>query len=156
MKKKYKAKVYNITLEIADSIKNESFDTKDGTVLGTSFVGRNLYSTGIFFFLTPSNGDTFEANPGGNERYLKFCEALGVESPIINMDVEVDGKVEKREVKALPVLEESDLIGKSILAFVDYAKYTDKEGNKRQSLKAKLFESCDLDARDFEVDELPF
>tara|TARA_Y100000593_G_scaffold18640_1_gene37152 strand:- start:231 stop:839 length:609 start_codon:yes stop_codon:yes gene_type:complete len=156
VKKKYRAKVYNITLEIADSIKNESFDTEKGTVLGGSFVGRKLYSTGVFFFLAPNNGDTFQANPGGNERYLKLCEAIGIDCPVVSMDVEVDGKVEKREVKSLPILTDNDMIGKSIRGYLDYAPYTDKDGNKKTSLKVKLFEPCDLPDRDFAVDELPF
>ena len=48
------------------------------------------------------------------------------------------------------------MIGKSVRGYLDYAPYTDKDGNKKQSLKVKLFEPCDLADRAFAVDDLPF
>ena len=68
VKGKYKAKVYNIIYRIAEECSQHKFSTPNGEVNGSVFVGKELYSTGIFMFLNPKPGDTFESNNGANER----------------------------------------------------------------------------------------
>ena len=87
VKGKYKAKVYNIVYEIAEECSKHKYMTENGEINGSSFVGKEVYSTGIFMFLNPQAGDTFEANNGGNERYLRFCEVIKVACPEIEVDV---------------------------------------------------------------------
>ena len=68
VKGKYKAKVYNIIYEVAEECGKKTFISERGEVSGQSFVGKEIYSTGIFMFLNPQGNDTFEANNGANER----------------------------------------------------------------------------------------
>ena len=148
VKGKYKAKVYNIIYEVAEECGQKTFNTERGEVSGSSFVGKKLYSTGIFMFLNPKAGDTFEANNGANERYLRFCETIKVECP----EIEVDIEGEKRMVKQFPELTESDIIGKPLLGFVDTQEYV-KDGETKMSYKVKDFSEW----KDGEKkDDLPF
>jgi len=82
VKGKYKAKIYNITVKLAKDCANNTYKCRgiDGKVVdgnGSDFVGRELRSVGFFQFLHPKADDDFEANPGGNRRYLQFCESIG-------------------------------------------------------------------------------
>ena len=149
---KYKAKVYNIIYEIAEECKETNFATDSGEVNGSSFVGKQLYSTGIFMFLNPKPGDNFEYNNGANEKYLRFCETINVSCPTAN--VTIDG--ETREVKTFPELKESEMIGKPILGFVDIEEYV-KDGETRKSFKVKDFTAWkDGKDKDFDMADLPF
>ena len=152
VKGKYKAKVHNIIYEIAEECGQKTFLTDRGEVNGASFVGKEVYSTGIFMFLNPQAGDTFEANNGGNERYLRFCEVIKVACPEIEVDV--DG--EKRMVKQFPELTEKEIIGKPIQGFVDTQEYS-KDGETKTSLKVKDFsEWAEGKIKDYELAGLPF
>ena len=152
VKGKYKAKVHNIIYEIAEECGQKTFLTDRGEVNGASFVGKEVYSTGIFMFLNPQAGDTFEANNGGNERYLRFCEVIKVACPEIEVDV--DG--EKRMVKQFPELTEKEIIGKPIQGFVDTQEYS-KDGETKTSLKVKDFsEWTEGKIKDYELAGLPF
>ena len=103
-------------------------------------------------FLNPQAGDSFEANNGANERYLRFCEVIKVECPEIEVDV--DG--EKRMVKQFPELTESEILGKPLLGFVDTQEYI-KDGATKTSFKVKDFETWqDGKVKDFELADLPF
>ena len=152
VKGKYRAKVFNPTLEIDKECSNMSFQDDNGNeVSGSSFVGRTLYGKGIFLFLEPEAGDKFESNPGGNAGYFAFCESIGIECPTIEIDV--DG--EKKEVKQLPTLSDNDLIGKPLLGTVFTTTYKDKDGNQKSSLKVMKFQKWeDGSAKDF--DDIPF
>ena len=152
VKGKYKAKVHNIIYEIAEECGQKTFLTDRGEVNGASFVGKEVYSTGIFMFLNPQVGDTFEANNGGNERYLRFCEVIKVACPEIEVDV--DG--EKRMVKQFPELTEKEILGKPIQGFVDTQEYS-KDGETKTSLKVKDFsEWAEGKIKDYELAGLPF
>ena len=153
VKGKYKAKVYNIIYEIAEECANRTFTTDSGEIKGTSFVGKKLYSSGVFLFLNPGAGDSFEANNGANEKYLRLCGILNVECP--EVEVEVDG--EKRMVNGFPELSDSDIIGKPLLGYVDTQEYVNKEGQNKTSFKIKDFnEWTDGKIKDFAVADLPF
>ena len=154
VRKKYKAKVFNFFIEIADAVKDLTFKDANGKEFkGDSFVGRRVKGGGVFFFLNPSDGDDFESNPGGNDKYLHFCESLGIECP--EVEVDIDG--EKRMVKTLPELESSDIIGKPLMSYIDLAPWKDKEGNQRSSMNVKNFDKwSDGDTRDIALEDLPF
>ena len=153
VKGKYRAKVFNYSVELAKENDKETFHTSNGTAVdGGAFVGREVWGTGVFFFLNPSEGDDFEANNGGNEVYLKFCEGLGIECP--TTEIEVDG--ETRSVLTLPDLEPTDAIGKPVKAYVDYAKVRDKDGSYNPRLRVKSVVAwTDGEVKEVDVD-LPF
>ena len=119
VKGKYRAKVYNMIYQIAEECAKERYNTENGEISGSAFVGKELYSTGVFMFLNPKPGDDFEANNGANERYLHFCETIKAECPEIEVDI--DG--EKRMVKQFPELTESEIKGRPVLGFVDIEEY---------------------------------
>ena len=152
VKSKYKAKVYNIIYEVAEECAKMTFLADQGEANGSPFVGKQVYGIGIFMFLNPQEGDTFEANNGANERYLRFCETIKVECPEIEVDI--DG--EKRMVKQFPELTDSDIIGAPIMGFVDIQEYI-KEGKTKQSFKVKDFsEWTEGKKKDIALADLPF
>ena len=153
VKGKYKAKVYNIINEIAEESGKMTFLSDQGEINGQPFVGKRIYGVGIFMFLNPEEGDSFKANNGANDKYLRFCETIKVNCPEI--EVEVNG--EKRMVKQFPELTESEIVGKPIMGYVDTQVYTDKEGEKKTSYKVKDFsEWAEGKVRDLEDEALPF
>lgn len=134
VKNKYRAKVFNYSVELANENGKETFHTSNGTAVdGSAFVGREVWGTGVFFFLNPTDGDDFEPNNGGNETYLKFCEGLGIECPTTEIKV----GDETRSVLTLPDLGTDDAIGKPVKAYVDYAKVRDKDGSYNARLRVK-------------------
>ena len=152
VKGKYKAKVYNIVYEIAKECSTHKYDTDKGEINGSSFVGKEIYALGIFMFLNPKEGDTFEPNNGANEKYLRFCETINVKCPEIEVDI--DG--EKRMVKQFPELTDRDIVGKPIMGYIDTVPYV-KDGEDRISFKVKDFTTWpEGKVKDFELDGLPF
>ena len=152
VKGKYKAKVYNIVYEIAEECSKKTFITDTGEISGSSFVGKKVYGTGIFMFLNPKAGETFESNNGANERYLRFCETIRVDCPEIEVDV--DG--EKRMVKQFPELTESEIKGSPLLGFVDTQEYV-QDGQTKISYKVKEFSRwSDGKKKDLGLADLPF
>ena len=152
VKGKYKAKVYNIIYKIADECGQRTFMSETGEVKGSSFVGKTIYGTGIFMFLNPQIGDTFEANNGANERYLRFCETIKVDCP--EVEVDIDG--EKRMVKQFPELTESEVEGSPIMGYVDTQEYV-QDGVNKISYKVKEFSQwSDGKKKDLELADLPF
>jgi hypothetical protein len=156
VRKRYKAKVFNLTLELANANKNLTFHDDNGNpVNGEVFAGREVRTTGVFLFLNPGETDEWEANNGANDKYLGFCEKVGVECP--EVEVELDGV--KAKVKQFPVLEASDLIGKPIRAYIVEEQWTDKEGKSRTSVKAISFDVWDVPLNDDlkdSHDDIPF
>ena len=157
VKGKYKAKVYNFKVELAggdrkyDCKDPETQDTK--TLDANSFKGRKIRSQGVFQFLVPKNGDDFEANSGGNDRYLALCHAVGAKADEIQ--IEIDG--EQRNVTTFPDLNAEDLNGKPIDCYLDIVKWKNQEGNFVSSINAKAFKSWeDGKARDYELEDIPF
>ncbi len=139
VKNRYRAKVFNLTLELAEENKKTTFYDNGAEIKGEIYIGREVRTCGIFLFLNPSEGDDWEGNSGANERYLKFCENVGIECPEI--EVEIDG--EKQKVKQFPILEASDLIGKPVKAYIVEEAWTDKQGKSRTSVKAVGFDRWD-------------
>tara|TARA_Y100000401_G_scaffold55907_1_gene44274 strand:+ start:18255 stop:18860 length:606 start_codon:yes stop_codon:yes gene_type:complete len=139
VKGKYRAKVYNLTLELADENRKITFHDNGQEIKGEVYIGREVRTSGVFLFLNPSEGDDWEGNSGANERYLKFCENVGIDCP--EVEIEVDG--EKHNVKKFPVLEASDLIGKPVQAYIVEEQWTDKQGKSRTSVKAVGFNRWD-------------
>ena len=153
VRKKYKAKVFNYKLEVAEENSDLTYTSSDGKeVNGGIFTGKTFKGAGIFHFLTPSDGDDFEANPGGNERYMEFCEALGIECP----EIEIEGEGKKRMVKTLPELNTDDLLGKPILAKLVENSFVNKENKKVNYFQAKSVERWDVEPRDLADEDLPF
>lgn len=153
VKGKYKAKVYNLVGTIAKECAEFNYDSPTGQINGSSFVGRELRVNGIFMFLNPSPGDDFEANNGANEKYLRFCENIGI--PCKEVSIDIEG--ESRSVKQFPLLEKSDIMGKPISGYVDTEQYTDKSGQRKTSYKVKNFDKwADGKAIDVELADLPF
>ena len=152
VRSKYRAKVFNIVYEIAEECAKYKYNTDSGEISGSAFVGKKIYATGVFMFLNPQAGDTFESNNGGNERYLTFCETMRVACPEI--EVNVDG--ETRMVKQFPELKEEEIKGKPIMGFIDKVEYV-KDGETKTSFKVKDFsEWTDGKVKDFELADLPF
>ena len=150
VKGKYKAKVYNIVYEIAEECAKMTFLADQGEANGAPFVGKQVYGNGIFMFLNPQKGDTFEANNGANERYLRFCETISIECPEI--EVNIDGEI--RMVKQFPELTENDILGKPIHGFIDTQEYV-KDGETKISYKVKDF-SVWKEGKVKNLDDLPF
>ena len=160
--KKYKATIYNLHVKIADDAKNRTFKAKsdgvDVEVDGGQFVGREIRSQGVFKFLTPKPDEDFEQNPGGNKKYMAMVEALGIEAPVV--EVEVGG--EKRKIKTLPNVTEMDLLGKPMIAGIGFSKpWKDKTGKERRSLEVKSIrvweEGKTIDiSGDVDEDDIPF
>lgn len=137
VRKKYKAKVYNLKLEIAEGCDKLKFEDDNGNeVDGKAFVGTKISAGGLFLFLNPQEGDDFEANNGGNENYLKFCQSIGYEPK----EVEIKVGDEKRKVFEFPTLSKEDIINKPVMAWCDYETWTSyKDGKQYTSCKAKGF-----------------
>lgn len=128
---KYKARIFNFTVEIADNSGTE-YEVKDilGDTLkvdGKTFQGRQVRGNGIFYFLNPGPNDDFKPNPSGNAKYLLVCKALGVECPKIEIS---DGNGGTKLVTQLPELQESDFMDKPVLATVGMSReFLGKEGD---------------------------
>ena len=159
VKNKWKAKVYNFTCEIANECSNNEYSTIDPktkeqtTIPGTSYVGKEIKSRGIFMFLNPKEGDDFQPNNGANEGYLSFCESIGIE--LKEVVIEFNG--EERKVKEFPVLDKDNCIGKPVLSYIDKESWTDSDGNKRFSYKARYFNKWeDGQDKDYYSDDIPF
>jgi len=157
VKSKYKALIYNCTVKLADACSTKMFNCRDATgknveAKGSDFVGREIRSIGVFQFLHPTGDDTFEANPGGNRRYLQFCEAIGKPAKVTS--VTIDG--EKRKVKELPNLSENDILGVPITAVIKNSKpwVSERDGKSRTSLEVKWFEPW-VEGTPISVDDVP-
>lgn len=160
----HRAVIYNVKVKIAPEAISTVFDAVDFDgnkvkVDGGKFAGRQIRSNGVFKFLHPNGSDEFESNPGGNKGYANFCTVLGKEPTV--KEVEVNG--EKVSMKELPSLDETDILGKPVLAVIGKGKpwTSDRDGKTRTSLEVKWFRtwvegnSLDPDVMDAE-DDLPF
>jgi hypothetical protein len=130
---KHKALVFNFMVRVADENSTKEYVYPWGnttyTASGSEYVGKNIKAIGVFKFLNPNTkeGETFEAYPDGNKRYVLFCENIGVELPTSTR--EIDG--EKVTVKALPTLTEKDITGTPVIAVVgEGKKYTNRNGKE--------------------------
>ena len=155
----FKARIYNFRVKVAHEVVDRHYQIEDISgvmkdVNSADYIGREVRSVGIFFFLTPEIGDDFKANSGGNRKFMDTVEALGVDCHEI--EVEIDG--EKRMVKSLPSLEHSDFLGKPVLANIGLGKpWKGTDGIERQHYEVKSINLWKEGAHiDVEAAELPF
>ena len=151
VKKKYRATVYNLTLEVAPGCKDFKYNNKGEEIDGSPFVGRRLYANGVFKFLEPSLSDSFESNHGGNKGYLDFCESLNVECP--TKEVKLDSG-ETKELRALPSLTDDDILGKPLMGKLIKKTWKDREGQEKTSLIVTNLEKWE-GGKPIQVDGLP-
>ena len=149
----YKATVYNYWVEVAKENEKMNYSFQGEFYDGSDYVGRNIKGLGVFKFLTPKEGDDFEANPSGNDKYLLFCKSIGVE--IKKEERDMGGK--KVTVEIMPSLSEEDINGRPVTAVVGRGKpYTNKNGKEIKPWQAKFVKSWDEgEAKDFNQ-EIPF
>jgi len=140
VKSVHKAVIYNMKVKLAPEIADLKYDALDyetqkkATVTGQQFVGREYRSSGVFKFLHPTNGADFEPNPGGNKGYMNFCQAIGKEAPV--KEVEVEGK--KVKLRELPDLTYDDILGQPVIAIIRRGKpWVGQDGKTRTPLEAK-------------------
>ncbi len=150
---KHKGTVYNITVEIAKECSEKTYNNGEKDINGSSYVGRKVKSRGIWRFHQPGDNDSFEANNGGNEGYLLFCEAIGYKTE----QTEIVVNDEPRVVNKFPLLNKEDMIGKAVLVYIDSYKWKNRDGEYITSIQAKEFSKwSDAKNRDIELEELPF
>ena len=149
----YKATVYNYWVEVAKENDKMSYEFQGEQYTGQEYVGRNIKGLGVFKFLAPKEGDDFEANPSGNDKYLLFCKSIGAE--VKKEERDIDGK--KVTVEIMPSLSEDDINGRPITAVVDRGKpYTNKNGKEINPWQVKFVKLWDEgEIRDFK-EEIPF
>jgi len=130
-KERYKARIYNFDVIVADENSRMKYQYEDITgkhieITGEQFVGKKLIARGVFKFLDPQDGDTFEANPGDNRTYSIFCDTLGLHAEEELRTI--DGK--ETTVKLLPVLTEDYMLGRPVTATLKKVKdsWTNKNG----------------------------
>ena len=134
-----KARIFNYKVEVAheNATREYTFTDHNGTEHKTSgepYVGWTVSARGIFRFLEPKEGDTFESNSENNVAYLRFCQALGL--TIETTQREVNGKT--IDVQVLPTLEESDINGKPVIAVVGRDKdWINDDGETMPSFRVK-------------------
>ena len=135
-----KARIFNYKVQVAheNATREYTFTDRNGTELTTSgepYVGWTVSARGIFRFLEPTDGDTFESNSENNVAYLRFCQALGL--TIDTTQREVNGKT--IDVQVLPTLEESAINGRPVIAVVGRDKdWVNDDGETMPSFKVKF------------------
>lgn len=128
-----RARVYNFSVLVDDANRTMQYNHTDNrgvehTIPGETYIGKKLVADGVFKFLDPQDGEDFKANPSGNDRYMRFCETLGVKPK--EEKTTLDGK--EVTLKHLPNLTEDDLLGKPVIgvqALSNCKPWTDKSGN---------------------------
>tara|TARA_Y100000310_G_scaffold259530_1_gene268231 strand:- start:278 stop:922 length:645 start_codon:yes stop_codon:yes gene_type:complete len=133
VKGRWQARIHNFDVIVADENRGMSYQYEDITgkhveIRGEQFVDRKLMAKGVFQFLDPQEGDDFEGNPADNERYMRFCETLGLKLKEVTHTV--DGK--ETTLKHLPNVTEEDMLGKPVTAYLKKYKdeWTNKQGEK--------------------------
>jgi len=141
----YKALIYNLTYKLSDVETTEyeavDYDGNDVKVKNSQFAGREIKGMGIFKFLQPNGHDDFEANPGGNKAYANFCQVLGSDPKIT--EIEVEGKTVK--VRELPDISENDVLGMPVKAVIRKGKpwTSNRDGVTRTPLEVKWLRHWD-------------
>ena len=155
-----KARIFNFKVTIAAENTHNSYTIhRDGydplTVTGEHYVGKTIIADGVFRFLEPTDGDTFESNAEGNKRYLMFCQSLGMEIP--TEERTINGKTVT--VQLLPDVNETDLNGAPVVAVVGRGQdWTDDTGKNRPSYRVKFTKRWESGKRlaTTTTDDLPF
>ena len=128
-----KARIYNFKVRVAseNTTMTYTYQDKHGNQRehdGTSYIDWEIVADGVFRFLEPQEGDTFESNASQNQRYSRFCEALGIETK--HEERTVNGKTVK--VHILPSITAEHVNGTPVVALVDVVK-------TGLTMKVKLF-----------------
>jgi hypothetical protein len=163
VKNRFQARIYNFDVIVADEHAKmrhqyEDIDGKHVEISGEQFVGKKLIARGVFKFLDPQDGDTFEGNPTDNGRYLEFCEILGLTPKEETRTI--DGK--ETRVKLLPQLTEEQMLGRPVTAFLTKVKdnWVSKKGEKMdyswRVVKVKPWTSGKVRVMEVNTDDLPF
>jgi len=139
-KRQVKAHIYNFKVRVAHENKEKKYTVqgKDGghrEVDGTHFVDWEIIADGVFRYLEPTDGDTFESYTEGNRKYLMFCQSIGMD--IKTEERTVNGKTVK--VQLLPEIKESHLDGTPVTAVVGRGQdWVDPDGKTKPSWKVKF------------------
>tara|TARA_R110002020_G_scaffold456726_1_gene673348 strand:+ start:2411 stop:3067 length:657 start_codon:yes stop_codon:yes gene_type:complete len=138
----FKARMYKYTVTVAPENKEQTYRTLDINGEMNEYTGecyQNLRFKGTLWrFLEPNDGDDFDSNSGGNKGYLRFCETIGVDCPTHKKVV--DGQ--EIEVKALPNLTTSDMLGKPVTAFVAKGRpFKNKDGVTKTYFDCKFIKT---------------
>jgi len=160
---KYQARIYNFDVIVADENRGMTYQYEDITgkhieISGEQFVDKKLMAKGVFKFLDPQEGDTFEGNPTENHKYSLFCETLGVHPEEETRTI--DGK--ETTVKLLPLLTEQHMLGKPVTAIL--RKVKDKwVNNKGETMHyswrvsyVKSWTTGSVKTMEVNKDDLPF
>ena len=130
IRKKHKAKIYHLRVEIAATSGYQVRDKDNAEISTSEYAGRELYHNGIFFFLFPREEDTFEENNEGNKLYAEFLNAISV--PLEK--VEVDGVYKYY----LPEIEPATALGKPVLVYAKQSKpFIGRQGDKISPMQIK-------------------
>ena len=150
---KHRGTVYNMTIEIAKECAEQTYNNGEKDISGNSYVGRKVKGRGVWRFHQPGEHDNFEANNGGNEGYLLFCEAIGFETE----QTEIIVNDEPRVVNKFPILNKDDIIGKAVLAYIDSYRWKNRDGESITSIQVKEFSRwAKSKNRDIALEEVPF
>ena len=161
VKQTYKAKVFNYKFKISPDNKQNTYSIPQsaeyggGTkeVNGSAYEGKVLKASGIFKFLEPKDGDTFQSNPEGNRSYSMLCQTLGLE--IKEVETEVSGEMKK--CKVLPDIKKEHLEGFPATAVVGPGKpWTNSSGEKRRSWEVKFIKKWDGGTKLEDKSDVPF
>tara|TARA_R100000152_G_C6771823_1_gene198451 strand:+ start:761 stop:1384 length:624 start_codon:yes stop_codon:yes gene_type:complete len=134
-KRTVKASIFNFKVKIADENRHNKYHVKGEEIHGENYIGKEIVADGVFRYLEPTNGDTFESNSAENKKYLMFCQSIGMEIPMEKRTI--NGKTV--EVQLLPDLTIDNLNGTPVVAVVGRGQdWTDDEGNSRPSYKVKF------------------
>ena len=99
------------------TVKNEGKD-----ISTKQFAGKEVSMNGLFFFLSPQEGDGFEENTKDNKLYSEFLKIAGV--PLSK--VEVDGIMRYY----LPEVHPEAFLGKPMFAYIGKSKpFLGKQGD---------------------------
>jgi len=105
------------------------------------FVGRELYSNGLFLYKGAEGS-------GRNKQYTEFLDAIGVELE----EIEIDG----HKVKQLMAIEESDVTGKAVFVRVAYKENTKTKTFYPTVVDVLKWEGGTNLSEDEMADDLPF
>jgi len=155
-----KARIYNFKVRVAseNTTMTYTYQDKHGNQRehdGTSYIDWEIVADGVFRFLEPQEGDTFESNASQNQRYSRFCEALGIETK--QEERTVNGKTVK--VHILPSITAEHVNGTPVVAVVGRGKdWVNNEGKTVPSWRAKFVKRWESGKRLSTVtsDDLPF
>ena len=157
-KGQHKALVFNFSIKVADENASQTYTYKWGKdtleAKGTEYIGKKIRARGVFKYLTPKDGDTFTSNPDGNKSYSYFCEALGIELPTV--EKEING--EKVKVKSLPTITTEDITGMPVVGVVGKGRpYTNKNGKEVTPSEVKFVKAWAGGTKKEDTDaEIPF